>query len=318
MVRLKIEIDEKLISDFKNYITYASDSSIRVYALNITNIAKGLGKPISVETFSDFTAVKDYLESLKSSTSTTKNKVAAIVNYIKMNKVDKEVIEKYSNYLESLCVIVSEVDKNIKNPKEGENWLTKEQLDELAKSLKVDLPKTCNDYKDIEKWMKYIVLNYHITYPLRNELADAKILTKSKFKENDESINYFIVEPKTKSIEMILQNFKTAKTYGAVDFTINDKMSREIIKYYTILKKYKRDNNIVNDWLVITSNGEKLSRNNYTSFINSIFNPLGKKIGASMIRKIIVSSVYDVKKMNELAYIMCHSKEMAMNTYAKL
>jgi hypothetical protein len=36
-----------------------------------------------------------------------------------------------------------------------------------------------------------------------------------------------------------------------------------------------------------------------------------------MIRKIIVSSLYPVEKMKELAHIMGHSVQLAVNNYAK-
>jgi hypothetical protein len=175
-----------------------------------------------------------------------------------------------------------------------------------------------SDYADLEKWMNYITLTWHIEYPLRNELADTAILSKSKMKTNDPLINYIVINSKDKKVEALIQSYKTVKTYDTIDIEIVSSVAKDIIKYFTILKKYKKTNDIKNDWLIITKEGEKLSRNNYTNFVQDIFKPLGKKIGTTMIRKIIVSSVVNIEKMKELSYVMGHSIVEQVSTYAKV
>jgi site-specific recombinase XerD len=236
-----------------------------------------------------------------------------------MKKADKGLIKEYLEYLEILSIFIGkEHANNAKSVKEDENWLTKKELVDFAKSLKKDLPKVVADYADLEKWMNYIVLAWHIEYPLRNELADTAILSKAKMKNNDPNTNYIIVNSKDKKVEALIQAYKTVKTYEEIEINVVHSVGWYIIRYFTILKKYKKANEINNDWLIITKEGEKLSRNNYTNFVQDIFKPLGKKIGTTMIRKIIVSDVYDIKKMNELAHIMGHSTDTAMTIYAKV
>jgi hypothetical protein len=195
--------------------------------------------------------------------------------------------------------------------------MTKEQLVQFAKSLKKELPKVVSNYTDLEKWMNYIALSYHIEFPLRNELADTAIVSKIKMKSNDPNTNYLLVSSKDKKVQALIQAYKTVKTYDTIDIEIVGSVANDIIKYFTILKKYKKVNGITNDWLIISKDGEKLSRNNYTNFVENIFKPLGKKIGTTMIRKIIVSSVVNIEKMKQLSYVMGHSLTQQIETYAK-
>ncbi len=60
-----------------------------------------------------------------------------------------------------------------------------------------------------------------------------------------------------------------------------------------------------------------MTRNDFTHFMQSIFEPLGKNISTTMIRKIIVSSLYPVEQMKQLAQVMGHSMNVAMEYYAK-
>jgi integrase len=319
MVRPKVIVDEKLIEALKAFLPDATDSSIRVYALNLTNVAKELGKPLSLELFSDFKVINEFFKASQAKNNTIKNKVSAIINYLKMMKADKELIKEYVDYLEILSIMIGEeTANNVKSVKEDENWMSKEELVAFAKKLKKELPKVVADYSDLEKWMNYIVLTWHIEYPLRNELADTAIVSKIKMKTNDPNINYIVVNSKDKKVEALIQAYKTVKTYDTFDIQIVSSVAKDIIKYFTILKKYKKANDIKNDWLIISKDGEKLSRNNYTGMVQNIFKPTGKKIGTTMIRKIIVSDVYDIKRMNELAHIMGHSTDTAMITYAKI
>jgi site-specific recombinase XerD len=319
MVRPKVIVDEKLVLDLKAFLPEATDSSIRVYALNLTNVAKELGKPLSLELFSDIKVIIDYFKKSEAKNNTIKNKVSAIVNYLKLMKAEKPLVKEYTDYLDSLSIMIGEENvKNVKSIKEDENWMSKADLVKFAKSLKKGLPKVVSDYADLEKWMNYIALNWHINFPTRNELADTAIVSKIKMKTNDPNTNYLLVNSKDKKVEALIQAYKTVKTYDTIDIQIVGSVANDIIKYFTILKKYKKANGITNDWLIISKDGEKLSRNNYTTFVQDIFEPTGKKIGTTMIRKIIASDVYDIKRMNELARIMGHSVEQGMNTYAKL
>ena len=51
--------------------------------------------------------------------------------------------------------------------------------------------------------------------------------------------------------------------------------------------------------------------------LNRCFYKSGKTISTSLIRKIVVSELYPVSKITDLAYIMAHSPSEAVHSYIK-
>jgi site-specific recombinase XerD len=94
-------------------------------------------------------------------------------------------------------------------------------------------------------------------------------------------------------------------------------VANDIITYYKHLTNYKKTNGINNDWMLLTKNNDKMTRNDFTYFVKSIFEPVGKNISTTMIRKIIVSALYPVEQMKALAHTMGHGISTAMEFYAK-
>jgi hypothetical protein len=233
-----------------------------------------------------------------------------------MKKQDKKLIEQYKDYFDLLDGrVMRQARKMEKNDKEKTNWLTKEELVTQLEYLKGQLPKKITSYNDLLKWMKYIILLIHITYPFRNDLATAHIVTPS-FKMDDET-NYIVIDKSNKRAKFIIQAYKTKRTYKRKEINIIPTIASELIKYDKLLSDYKKVNEINNNYFLIDKKGNTLTTNDFTIFFKSIFDNLKKEITATMIRKIIVSSLYDVKAIKQLSNVMMHSPETALQFYAK-
>ena len=316
MPRTKIAYPKDLEKDLDEYLPNASASTKKTYMTNLTSLANYLDAPLSVSMFSDFDEIKKDLEGLKYTTNTLKNKLSSIVTYLKMYDAKAELVGKYSDYIDSLSGKLSRKNETMdKTDKEKENWMTKKELEDYADKLKSELPPKPTSYSDMLKWMKYITLRTHILYPLRNELSDAKIVPS--IKTNDPEANYVILDKKNDAAKILLQVFKTAKTYKSIDIKVLPALAKEMNTFYKHLVAYKKNNGIDNDWMLLNKKGEKFSRNDYTYFVQSIFEPLGKKISTTLIRKIIVSDLYNPNAMKELARVMAHDPKTAMTYYAK-
>jgi len=311
----KIENEEhskirERLREFKPNIT---DSTLDSYMLNLGKFEKILGDKLSPELFKDANNVRAKFESEGYTQATLKTKYATIINYLRMYD------EPYDRYTELVDIITGKLSTQQatmeKNDKESENWLTKQQLLDYLEKLKGDLPKTPRSYGDLHRWMKYIMLLFHYNCPLRNELGDA-VITNSTDTTNPDK-NYFIVNPKKKTVKAVIRNYKTKKTYNDIDISLIPSVANEFIKYYKFLDTYKKSEGINNDWLLISKDGSKLTRNDFTRFVQSIFSFTDKNISTTMIRKIIVSDLYDVKKMKELANVMGHDLGTAIQYYAK-
>jgi hypothetical protein len=151
---------------------------------------------------------------------------------------------------------------------------------------------------------------------MRNDLSDAEILNMNSFKTNNTNINYILIS-KNKGL-LILNNYKTNKTHGTKKYDIDDVLLKEIIKYYNYLNTYKKNNNINNNNFLIKENGDKITRNDYTRFINSIFSNDNKKIGTCILRKIFISDVWgNINEIKEIADKSQHTPQTALKYYVK-
>jgi hypothetical protein len=62
---------------------------------------------------------------------------------------------------------------------------------------------------------------------------------------------------------------------------------------------------------------KKFTSNEFSRFFQKTFQGTGKDITTTIIRKIVVSSLYDVEKMKKLSYVMGHSLNEALSSYSK-
>jgi hypothetical protein len=316
MPKTSKKIDPELSSAIREYKPELTDSSVRIYSLNLMHLASYYDKPLSPELFKNPKEIREDLEELKYSTPTLKNKIVSIITYLRMKTQPESLISQYTDYYDMLAGKMSKHNATMdKTTKEKDNWMTKDDLIKYLDILKKELPTIIKSKMDLSRWMRYITLLIHIDYPFRNELADTQIV--SKLTKNDPDVNYIIADKKNNNVKAIIQNYKTKKTYKDIKLNFIPSVAKDVLTYYKLLSNYKKLNNINNDWFLLAKNNEKMTRNDFTFFIKSIFEPLGKNISTTMIRKIIVSSLYPVEKMKELAHIMGHSVQLAVNNYAK-
>jgi hypothetical protein len=307
-------IDKELFDALREFKPELTDSSLRIYCLNLMHLASYYDKPLSPDLFKEPDAVRADLEELKYTNATLKNKLSSIIIYLRMKNKPDDLINKYVDMFESLSNKMSKEHSTMnKTDKETDNWMTKDELIKYLNILKKELPKKPTTKSEMSKWMRYITLLIHINYPLRNELADTEIV--AKINNNDPNINY--IQVKKDNVSALIQAYKTKKTYKDIKFNFIPEVANEIKTYYKHLITFKKTNNINNDWFLIAKNNEKMTRNDFTHFMQSIFEPLGKNISTTMIRKIIVSSLYPVEQMKQLAQVMGHSTNVAMEYYAK-
>jgi len=163
--------------------------------------------------------------------------------------------------------------------------------------------------------MKYLLLLIHIEIPLRNDLADAKLVSALPDKQ-DMSVNYLVV--KKTGITLILNNYKTSKDLGSKTIPFPKELSKEILKYGDVIKRMSP-----HGWF-LGKDGEDapITRPTYTKLINSIFSGDGVKVGSTQIRRAVVSDLYKVEEnetstKQNLANVMGHSTKTAGMVYAK-
>lgn len=311
---------DDLIKLYENLSNTNDDSrklkpiTINAYVTTVMKIAKDMNKPLSVETFKDYNTVKKFIESNNKVLTTVKNKVNAVIMFLKATG-NVDVSKDYGEWVFKLRdKIDDEMGQNEKSKKEEDNWMPKEDLEKVLKSLGENLYVVNKKptYEQLLSYQEYFMLAFHIQYPLRNNLANCLIGTDPYTVIVE---NYIRVRPYLKTAKMFLVDYKTSSTYGKIEFEIEGKALEVLLSYYSVLKKFIGKNGKIP--LIPDKEGVSLTQNNYTKHFQAIFKDTGKSVSTTLIRKAIVSSMYDTKKIKELARIMGHSVEVQMNIYAK-
>lgn len=308
-----------------------SNSSVKAYGSSLRQVQKSIGvEDLSLSNFKNHQHVCEMLEKSKPSNNTYKNKLAAIIAFLKAHKAPAEMMIPYNEKIKNLKTTIDSFNGEMKTSvKDDKNWMPYDELQRVATEATKKLPKTISNGDELMVWEKALVLNFHSMYPLRNELADAKLFivpkkdtidsyNVSKLTENPND-NYVVLNPGAKWGYVVLKRYKTQKTYGDMKFALDTKLLPMFFKYAKLLTAYKKQMDITHDWLLMNRNYEKLSRNDFTRFVNDIFKDTHKNIGTTMIRKIVASHFYDGKgqQLKDLAHIMGHSTDTALEYYVK-
>lgn len=321
---------QKTLDEIKKLNPRLSDTSLKAYGSSLRQIQKIMGGEM---TKGDFENPKDIFELLKTqkyTNNTYKNKLAAIIAFLKAKGAPSELLLQYNDKIKTLKASIDAVNSEMKlSEKDDKNWMNYDELLRVSNNKIKNLPKTINNIDELMEWEKAIVLAFHSHYPLRNELADAKLVVVPKSKTIDSyevckktecaDDNYIILNPSSKWGYVIIRRYKTQKTYGDIKFAMDKNLLPLFFKYAKLLMAYKKAMDITHDWLLMNKNYEKLSRNDYTRFVNEIFKDSHKRIGSTLIRKIVASHFYEGKgrELKDLAHVMGHSTDTAMEYYAK-
>ena len=153
--------------------------------------------------------------------------------------------------------------------------------------------------------MRYVLVQFHLSHPIRNDLADAKVYLQADKPQQEPSTNYILLNKSRKSAVLVLNNYKTFKFYGKKTIDVEPALAALLIKYYGVIKEYDR-------WLLVRKRSkagayEKATRNDYTKFLLQTFKRTGKRVSSTMIRHSIVSDAYNISHLKQLADDMGHS-----------
>lgn len=314
---------EHLLKVIRDYNPTATESTIKTYCSNVEKIYKDLGAEagdFDLALLKDTDKVFDALDSKDFTKNTYKNKLSSIITFLLASGVDKKIINKYSDKVDSLSAKIDRDKAKMEwTEKEKDNIMSVEELKEYLNDIKNKLPVKIETFADIYKYQLYLCGMFQLEFPVRNELADIQIYNNGEYAKipKSESVNYFVINPKTNVMKVILNNYKTKKVNGDIDFEVDNKdLVKMFAKYYLAIKNYFKDREF-DHWLLFDSKGVKVSRNDYTRLLNKTFELSGKRISSSLIRKIVLSELYPVEKMKKLAHIMGHSIKTAVTDYVR-
>ena len=322
---------EKLLETLKES-RGVRESTLNTYKRLLNKLSNEIiGKDYDSADFlkSKFSKVKTFIEELSSSKK--KNYLSSILVALSPKarkdppKHFETVYDKYSNML------INEQEKynndlksREKNKKENSNWMEWEEILKYQRKLGNDIrkmgyrqsTKEIKSKKDKDIIQQYLVLSLYTMGAVRRlEYADTKIIKYNDFNrltedEKDNNI-YLVVVSRNKKFFSFGKNTVKSKTNENVRIPVSKGLNSVLNLWLNVHD---------NEYLLLDSRGNKLTKNGLSKFINKIFKPFGKKIGASMLRKIKVSHEFDAEdlaKKEKLAKEMNHSVGTQQGVYLK-
>ena len=277
------------------------DSSVNLYLTNLKKIYRDIeceGRK-EICNFDNLNFLDNYervMESLADQNlNTKKNRLIGVVVSLQATKASPKLIARYTKEMIDLANKSNEnYKKQEKSQKQVDNWVEYEDLVRLANNMLAKLKKhsiltkeelTRAEYNLLQE---YIVLRFYLNFPLRNDLADVRIISDKS--EDNKKDNFLLVDEN--NISLILNDYKTVKTFGPQEYNLDKKFSK-VIK---IFLKHNRSG-----FFITKSNrNEAITPNGITKLLNRLFKrELDKQISTSMIRHI--TATYDRKNDKTLA-----------------
>ena len=286
------------------------ESSIKLYLTNLKKIYREIeceGRK-EICNFDNLDFLNDYDKVMKTledeNSNTKKNRLIAVVVSLQATEADKKLIEKYQKSMLELAEQSNEnYKKQEKSDKQKENWVEYKDLvnlvNEMLKRIKKHgiLKKDVISKAEYNLLQEYIVLRFYLNFPLRNDLAEVKVISN---KDEDNKIDNFLHVDGDK-ITLLLNDYKTAKTFGPQEYELDEKFSK-------IVRIFLKHN--TSGWFITKTNRtEPISANGITKLLNRLFmRELDKKISTSMIRHI--TATHDRRNDKTLAELEALKKKV--------
>tara|TARA_R110001632_G_scaffold28651_1_gene76295 strand:+ start:710 stop:1627 length:918 start_codon:yes stop_codon:yes gene_type:complete len=293
---------ERLLRDNRPNVR---DTTINNYLLNLKKIFQGTGGkgvPSDLNFLKDITKLNEYFKNIKTDT-TRKNSInVAIVFLMILSKIEPKN-KKILKIIEDLDLQRTELNKNYtenlktnkKSEKQEKNWLSVEEIDNIA-----------NGYKN-KDYQAYAIIKFHLGVPLRNDLPSIKIMTKSKYNklsEAEKKLTNAMVKTGITDYALMMNNYKTSGAYMERQIDIPPSLN-------PIIRKLIKMNGESGYLIVNPKTDKPFTTNEYTRYLNSLFKHTNKKISSTLLRNIVVSDKFGAitKEMKQTAKNMLHSSQ---------
>ena len=294
-------------------------SSIKSYIAKIKCINRGLGALDGsddvgiIDALYDKEIIDEYLKDYK--LNTRKTYYGAIITVLDCCGEDcVEVLKEYRKEMEDFQGDVRKAEElQIKTARQDANWVPLDKLKDVVAQYKtqfdfLDLsPDESLSKKNFVLLQKYIVGMLYIGDvdnhpPLRLDYAPMVIKHISKWDKATEKENSLVIVNKDKKF-FSLVDYKTSGTYGFKSINLSDKMN-DIINLWL---KFNKSTSLLLNQRLKPMNGNDLSK-----FINKVFSPTGKKVGATLLRHIVISELFPAhfSQSKRTADLMLHSPQL--------
>lgn len=299
------------------------ENSIKQYETHLNK----LKKLFDTDNYDFLSKPKDVMEKLDDKHYTSKRNTlnAVIILLLALDIDDKfsELIEEYQKIRDGLNDKYLEDQQSGKiSDKQKDNFVELSEIKKMTAQMFREIRDRDLKKKEIlkpsdkELMVVFTIFSFLSNYPLRNDLAGMKYISKTdynKLTDDDKKNGNFLVKQKNK-LMIILNEYKTSKKYGEKIIELNFEITKIMKFYIRVMDKE------IGDVLFTNSRGNPITRNGISQLlIKTSKKYLGKSISTTMIRKIVVSDKFaDMKKeQQDLADVMGHDVGTQNAVYVK-
>jgi hypothetical protein len=265
----------------------------------------------------DENIITDHIDSTYDNLNTRRSYYASLVKVLSdLGPDDKESLDTIENYRklmkENKAVVDKELDTNTKSDKESEKWLEWTDVKKVS-ATSIEDP--------VEK---LIYLLYTTIPPRRTEYRTLKIseLTATQLRSQKDKVkneNYIVVTPSGTITKIVINDYKTAKSYGSY---VIDMTKASPLK--TALQKYIKGNDLGKGEYIFPATLRHES--GWSKSVRDTFNnAVGKPLNINMLRKIYMSYINTLPptertqdKLKTIALAMGTSIEQLHTNYTKV
>ena len=143
----------------------------------------------------------------------------------KTHKDTKAITDANNKYNDEIIKCTEELKKNNTHTKTEEqkaNWMTATDVNTLDKILSDKVPDIIRTQNDLINLRNYIIYKFYNEQPSRNDVADSKFMYYKKGMVLSDEYNYIILNKSKKTIQYIMNVYKTAKLRGKKSIDINN------------------------------------------------------------------------------------------------
>jgi len=298
-------------------------NSIKQYETHLNKLKK-LFDSDNFDFLSDPKKVMEKLEDKHyTSQRNTLNAVIILLMALNLDEKYNDLIDSYQKIRDGLNDKYLEDQQSGKiSDKQKNNFAELSEIMSMIETMKKEIVKQNLKNKETltgkekELLMVYTIFSFLVKYPLRNDLAGMKYISKTnynKLTEDNKKENNYLVKNKNK-LMMILNQYKTSKKYGEKIIELNPEISKVLRMYIKLTDKK------VGEVLFTNSKGNPITRNGISQLLLKTSKKyLDKNISTTMMRKIVVSDKFaDIKEeQKELADVMGHDVGTQNLVYVK-
>jgi len=289
-------METQIIDTLKQKRPNLHTKSVKTYVSLLKNIMKNMNYENVDDLDKNPENVIEFLKEKYESINGIKTRLSAlfVITNNKAYHTDMMTnIEKYN----------TETNKQEKNEKQKENWMTAEQIetiyDNMETSIKPLWKKKNLSIKELMKIQDFVILSLFTLIPPRRSLDYVEF----KINNIDTNKDNYI-----KGNSLVFNTYKTSSQKGQQKIQIPKDLKSLLNKYIKLISDKS-------DYLLFNNKIEQLSIPNFTLRLNKIF---GKKVSVNMLRHIYLSEKHadNLKEMKDDFAKMGSSLKQS-NTYIK-